>query len=690
MPKRKLVSTLLCSFFSAGLLAGFAYATTKTGTVLHTSIAQSESSSEATLTKKEVSLDDFSSAEEVSRKELTVDIVSANKTPLSKSITFEFSSIRTTGYSYNYSSRNPAYIVIDDDNFSGNTTDPFMDDTLGTGLNGYTKELMWNRAISSNSEKNWYAVPSMLKWTSSDLFQIHNTRIAAGALDLSEKTKEQVKVEKIVIPKEVTTIDSGAFKGIGDKIKIACEASTAPTGWAADWIDIPATEIQWGAELQQKEKVFVAGSVEKNFDEGTPFFVGYINHGEGFDPSYPDIYKPLVISYKVDTPTGSREVIEELPLNPDDTSRANPYDAVGKIGNYTITRSYDVILEEGEVLDYSSFAFNNIFKVAAEKVGGKYVPDTTVSYSSKTLKRFDEEIDITKIIKYNFVRVSTFMDYTVVTMNIDKAKPYYYETIMADEIDSYRDKMETGEYTVRYAFYDLGSAYYRLTYGDGQTKDMRIVTPLSAVALDKDSGNQFSFLIKNSDVGPGFSASSLKSFNVLHLTINMHLWNNSSSSIVSHSAYNAHFGEVDVLQHDVKNLNLFDVNLFLILFAIIYTVAFIAGDIALFFILKEKFKNDEFRRMKPKSFFTKSAISFVGSLFVALTLVFIIFRWSVFNNSIATFNPTDVFVVIGGIISIIIIGYFVKYMIQWFKVAKQRRRLIKLKINLDVADDGTK
>ena len=697
MPNKKIVSTLLCSFFSFGLIGGTLIATHNSDTVLRSS-ASSESSNALLL--NEVSLDDFSSSVEVTRKELTVDIRSANKTPLSKSLTFEFESIRTKGYA---SSKKTAYVVIDDENYSGDTSDPLLDPSKGTGLNGYTIEL-GDVSINKDATKNYYVVPAQLKWGSSNLFQINNKSIKAGSLDLSAKVpygtvdeagkavSNAAKISAIYIPSEIVTVESNALVGIfdadanKDKINIFCEAASKPSGWADDWTD--AFNVSWGATIAADEKVVITGSTEKNFDKGTPFFVGYSSEKAQYN-------KPLVISYTIKSASGDRNVIEELPLNPADTSRANPYDAVGSIGNYQLTRSYDVILEEGETLDYSSFKFYNIYKVSADKDPdtGKVLPDLTTSYYAGAIKRFRDEIDITSIIKYEFVKASTFLGYTNISMNIDKVMPSYYETIMGDELNVHRDKMDTGEYSIRYAFYDLTNSSYAIEYESGGEivkKVIPVSTPLSVVVLGKDSGNQISFLVKNSDVGNDFSIEKLRSFSLIKLTINMHLWNNEGNNIVAHTAYNAHFGEVDVMPSMDSAPKMFNINTFLIIFFIVYTLLFAATAVVLFFVLREKFKNDEFRRMKPKSYIKKALISYVGSAIVLLAILSVIFRTTALSNSIATFNPTDVFVVIAGIVSIVIIGYFVKFMIAWIKTNKQRKQFIKLKINQDVAEDGTK
>ena len=41
------------------------------------------------------------------------------------------------------------------------------------------------------------------------------------------------------------------------------------------------------------------------------------------------------------------------------------------------------------------------------------------------------------------------------------------------------------------------------------------------------------------------------------------------------------------------------------------------------------------------------------------------------------------------VLSVVIIGYFIKYLVGVIKANKERRRIIKLKLNEDIEDDGT-
>ena len=93
--------------------------------------------------------------------------------------------------------------------------------------------------------------------------------------------------------------------------------------------------------------------------------------------------------------------------------------------------------------------------------------------------------------------------------------------------------------------------------------------------------------------------------------------------------------------------------------------------------------------MKSKSFFVKAAIFLVGSLVVLFDIVFIVLRASALNNAIVVYNPADAYIIILSVLSVVIIGYFIKFMVGVVKANRERRRIIKLKLNEDVLDDGT-
>ena len=135
--------------------------------------------------------------------------------------------------------------------------------------------------------------------------------------------------------------------------------------------------------------------------------------------------------------------------------------------------------------------------------------------------------------------------------------------------------------------------------------------------------------------------------------------------------------------------NLFDIDLTLIIFAVSYIVVYCGIAIGLYFYLKNKFKNDEFRRIKTKKYIQKAGLGLAGLGIVLYAVLFVILRLTAFANSVVVFNPIDPFIIGFGIAAILAIGYFIRSLIITIKAEKQRRTTIKLQLDKDVDDDGT-
>jgi NADH:ubiquinone oxidoreductase subunit 5 (subunit L)/multisubunit Na+/H+ antiporter MnhA subunit len=157
---------------------------------------------------------------------------------------------------------------------------------------------------------------------------------------------------------------------------------------------------------------------------------------------------------------------------------------------------------------------------------------------------------------------------------------------------------------------------------------------------------------------------------------------------VARSGVITRFGYHSIMPYSEK-ASLFDINTFLIILGIAYVVAFVGTTIALYFYLKNKYKNDEFRRMKNRPFFTKAVLFLLGSMVVLFDIVFIVLRGTAFNNAIVVYNPADAYIIVLSVLSVLIIGYFIKFMVGVVKANKERAKVIKLKLNEDVDDDGT-
>ena len=161
-----------------------------------------------------------------------------------------------------------------------------------------------------------------------------------------------------------------------------------------------------------------------------------------------------------------------------------------------------------------------------------------------------------------------------------------------------------------------------------------------------------------------------------------------STSVLGKSAISYKFAYITV-RNDAKEF-VFNYNVFLIIFFAAYIALFAAGAFILYKVLKEKFKNDEFRRVDDKKYLKKAVLYGFGSLLIVAAIVFIAMRVGGFANTIVVFNPTDPLLIAFSIVGMIVGGYFIVQAIKSIKVSRERRKAIRLRLNEDVDDDGTK
>lgn len=261
-----------------------------------------------------------------------------------------------------------------------------------------------------------------------------------------------------------------------------------------------------------------------------------------------------------------------------------------------------------------------------------------------------------------------------------------------------RTKVETnlanvisGQVFFRYVLKDLNSAKLIVRYRSGGLilrKDIKIVSPNPAVELSGNN-NVLSFLVNSRDVD-GVSSSDILAVGLADATLNVHLFNSDTNSIIRNTDMIKVFGNIEVLPYSSNELSAFNINLYLILFAVILTGVYGLLALALFFYQKNKFKNDEFRRVKPKQFLKTALASYLGVMLLALAINFIVLRFAVFKSSIPVSNPIDPFVIGFGVAGAISIGLFIRMFVIIAKQNKTVKQAKRLHLDRDVVDDGTK
>lgn len=509
--------------------------------------------------------------------------------------------------------------------------------------------------------------------------------------------KKDSEVTKLYIPDTVLNIPAEAFS-LASKltdIYVTFEESEKPAGWEEGWNC--GKTVHWGEDIysyaeKKNRAIYEHSQSSKLVKVGNDDY----NYIFGYYPKDQEEQYPITVSYNLKGSSETQYVFVEK------TNEHANYDSVGgKIGTGASSNAYsnslyiDIDLEKGQEVDFDSIQIHNIFEAESEKVEGvivwkpKVVDGKVRRYYAAPAKVFSKVSRLDDFLTLEFTTVSNFGGYTSVNANASKVKngleiykkvkPYYY--------DIYEKNLKSGKAVVRYRLTQLGKASFRVDTGSGY-KTIKPHSPVTQYILRQSSDNNLGFVFKNSALGEkNYSFKNVKSFAVKGMTLTIDIVND--GTIIKTTAAKARFGVIYIKAPSDK-MNAFDADLLLILLAVGYTAGALLLSSTLFFVYKNVFKNDEFRRLKPKQFIRKAIIYWATSLALVLMVAFTVIRCTAFANAIVVYNPVDVFIVIFGIASIIIIGYFIKNLVAAQKARSQRKKAIKLGLVNEVADDGTK
>ena len=648
---------------------------------------------------KQYSASDFADEEQASASELAVSIIESTTTSTSQSLNFSFKSITLEGFK---TARGNYIVSITDPNYTGNVNAPVPEDFENfdeeTGLPILEGSVSFVIGGGQNKE---VCLPSTM--TREDSFIIKVTTISSHCV--TENGEEyngknswyddygNLRITGIYIPETMEKVESNAFTNVPADVKIAYEGDTLPSGFASDWTD--AATITYGEYKTKSQKNANVGGKVDDMSEPTNFILGSKQGGNNVGEEYD---RPLVIQYDKIKADGSKETIyEALPLT---NTVGNPYDSVGKISSLSNSRLLSYKLGPGESIDDNSIILHNLMKASDTSE-----IDTSQTYWAKPNLTYTEKLDISRLLSFKASKNSTFAGYSVFSLTMDKnltitsekyPEPHsLYLDVKSDLYEQNKLQIDKGQTVIRYSLNNLYLSSYRFVYEGrgGQLKE--VIIPITSViyyqVLNNDANNKVSIILKNKDVADDFSANKVRTFEIMNVTVQMDLFttsNTGSTSVLGKSAISYKFAYITV-RNDEK-LHVFSWNLFLVFFFVGFVALYAVGAVVLYKVLKEKYKNDEFRRVNDKKYRKQAILFGAGFTVIAAAIVFILMRVSGFANTIVAFNPTDPILIVFSIAGMIIGGYFIVLLVKAIKVEKERRKAIRLKLNEDVDDDGTK
>ena len=658
-----------------GMMSLFCVPTNKG--VLQQSTHDTASSYQSVLKVKKEAARDYSAEEVIPNGNLVVSATSSTLTSMGQSFSLTFS----TGGQGWCDSTTSFLLAPDDENFDdyfktfSEWTVEQREEITEKYEKGEYKPVHFNSyvySLNSTSSVHDIVIPRSL--TRNHIFNLDVTKLGVDLVS------DWSGVTSITIPKEVGEVYLDSFQNVPDTMVFNVEADAKPEDWADNWNHGATVNYGYAYPEEKAEPLSKAGAA-KYGDEKQNFIIGW----------YPKegTQTPLTLEYKVVLPDGGLSDTRYFDFSP--ASASSVFECVGyQVNDYTKSLYCDIPLNNGEQIDFDSCVLHNIFRTktnAAEMAIPE--PNFDKTYSIVPKQGFVRVYDVNDFINCEFTGLTTFSGYTAIDLDIDISKVNVYEHLKPSYYKAHLKEIEDGTIKIRYRLTSLTLCSFRITYvenGADVTKDVKIVTPITQYKLEKQQNNRVSFLLKDSDIAPGFSAKNIREVSFVGLYVTLDLMGNKST--IARSSVITRFGFLSVMPYS-DNAKLFNVNVFLIILAVAYLLAFVALTVALYFYLKNKYKNDEFRRMKNRPFIIKSILFLLGSMIVLFDIVFIVLRSSALNNAIVVFNPADAYIIILSVLSVIIIGYFAKYLVGVIKTEKERRRVIKLKLNEDVEDDGT-
>ncbi len=412
------------------------------------------------------------------------------------------------------------------------------------------------------------------------------------------------------------------------------------------------------------------------------YILGYVSEDEN------GLHYPLVASYQLkDKETKKTKKVEEkIPI----ISETNAFDGIGPgMGTTSLTYNFDFAYSsEYEFVDGSLVVYN----IYGDKrdADGSVIINKEESYKCAIDNKASDTIDVQPYFSANLENVSTFGSYVTFNVKYENKTDELYKVKKASAYKKNKEEIDNGKAIIQSSISNVQSAFFRLEYKDGNIIEYNIfdysITSTQTIPMGESTS---CYLIK------GISLENLKSFSLrgVSLTVQVYsVFDDGVTKVKPNTSLVARVGCVYFANEndDVTKVSTTNVILVYVIAVLVYLLL-VGGLIAgLYFYQKNKYKNDEFRRVDDRRFFKTATIAYVGGLDLLLAILSIVFRANGFNNTYTTFNPLDNIIVVTCILLIFFIGYFVKYFINFFKDRKSRKESEKLKLNESTDSDGTK
>lgn len=426
------------------------------------------------------------------------------------------------------------------------------------------------------------------------------------------------------------------------------------------------------------------------------YYVGYDN----------GTLKPAVLVYKVKK---SNNTIEERETKITKYNANQVYDGVGATGDSQLQTSCDIVLSPDETILTDEIYLNNVY--LGKKVDGVWGVDASTDYKVLGTKIVAyREFKSTQFINFTYKGFTTFSGFTSLAFDVENFvdEELYISTSSTIKriYNTAIDDVTAGTKWIRTRLYFGADTSFIYTLNDGTV--LNIPNNDGVDTIDVTKGKTMEFLMNNSYTIDGknynISGSNIKDFSLSNFYVYTDLYDSKIYKGVTQSNYSARFNNLPsrkdaVLDstgnpsegyEKVNSQYEISADLIYILVFVILTLVFVGSDLTAYYLLKKKYINNEFKRVRTKQYVTTSIMGYLAIVSIILSIMSITFRSSIFNGTFSVFNPIDILIVIFSIMGIILFGYFVRYFFVQIKSNVEKKRNDKLnKEGNNNIDDGT-
>ncbi len=440
------------------------------------------------------------------------------------------------------------------------------------------------------------------------------------------------------------------------------------------------TKTDLGTSLE----VYLDFSDSANLDNN--YYVGYWGD---------DGYYPASLQYSVRTSDGDVEIrsSELIPV-----STLNDFDGLGyALGRDNLRTYCDIPLAAGEEVLYEEdiYLFNVFYYDSETRTADFENPYYSIATIDRLIAQYYPAVfDGRDFIEITYLGSSQFSNYSAFQFNVENYSTDLYGTFSATaarNLEQYADQLANGTYYIRTLLAFGGATQFDVTLND----DTHVIVNSIAKNYEITHGGVVTLLFE------GIDASEVKNININRINITSSIYSVPSGRDMALTSITHRFGSLytnmtplydsngTLVENPGNNHFFLNYDLIVIVIFVSTTAIFYGITLFLYFYWKRKYRNDEFRRMNTRLYFQTNTLGYVCLESIILALTFIFIRWSTFNNSLDVYNPSDVYIIVFGVISIVLGGYFIKYFVTAIKNNIEKKKRDRLKINQDVIDDGT-